>query len=76
MRIPKSCELLVLQDFVESLETWKFRNYIWFEKGFLENIFEDCALILIYFVCWKKNFEAKKVLERNFYTDKIKEGFW
>ena len=51
------------------------KNCIWFEKGFLQNIFEDCVLILIYCFCVKKEFWSKKVFGKKFYTDKLKESF-
>ena len=71
MGIPKSCELLVIQDFVEYLMTWIFwKNIFDMKKKFWKNIFlRLCFQPYLLFVL-KKNFEAKRILERN----KIKEG--
>ena len=75
MRIPKSCELWVIQDFVEYLMTYNIpENYIWFEKGFLKKIFLRLCFHLYLLFALKKEFWSKKVFGKEFYTDKIKEG--
>ena len=65
----------MLQDFVEYLVTWEFRQLYLIWKGISENIFGDYVLILIYCFCVKKEFWSKKVFGKKFYTDKLKEGF-
>ena len=60
MRIPKSCELLVIQDFVEYLMTYNIsKNYIWFEKGFWENVFKIVFSSLFTFCVEKRILKQK-----------------
>ena len=65
----------MLQELVEYLVTWEFWKLYLIWKGISENIFEDCVIILIYVFVLKRNFVSKKVFGKEFYTDKLKEGF-
>ena len=69
MKIPKSCELLVLQDFVEYLVTWKFQKLYLIRKKISEKYFEHYVLILIYFLCWKRILKQKG-FGKEFHMDK------